>query len=243
MHDHAAWQRVGARVSVRGRRQCRYVVDGIERESLEEGVLDKFYMSRTFSYLRSNDLIYGPAIRSYMMGQAPPAFDLLYWNGDSTNLPGPMYCWYLRHTYLQDELKQPGVLTVCGEKLDLGSVKAPVFIYASREDHIVPWKAAYASTRVMKGKKTFILGASGHIAGVINPPAKNKRNYWKNSTLPASADDWFDGATEVPGSWWGEWSAWLVPSSGKQVPAPKLPGSSKYKAIEPAPGRYVKQKA
>jgi polyhydroxyalkanoate synthase subunit PhaC len=200
-------------------------------------------LATTFSFLRPNDLVWNYVVANYLKGEAPPAFDLLYWNGDATNLPGPMYCWYLRHTYLQDELKQPGVLTVCGEKLDLSSVKAPVFIYASREDHIVPWKAAYASTRVMSGKKRFILGASGHIAGVINPPAKKKRNYWKNDNLAASADDWFDSATEVPGSWWGDWAGWLEPLSGAQVPAPKAPGSAKYKPIEPAPGRYVKQKA
>jgi polyhydroxyalkanoate synthase len=207
------------------------------------GLLKGQELATTFSFLRPNDLVWNYVVGNYLKGEAPPAFDLLYWNGDGTNLPGPMYCWYLRHTYLQDELKQPGVLTVCGEKLDLGSVKAPVFIYASREDHIVPWKAAYASTRVMNGKKTFILGASGHIAGVINPPAKNKRNYWKNAALPDQADDWLDSATEVPGSWWGEWAAWLQPASGKLIGAPKAPGSAKYPPIEPAPGRYVKQKA
>ena len=200
-------------------------------------------LATTFSFLRPNDLVWNYVVGNYLKGEAPPAFDLLYWNGDSTNLPGPMYCWYLRHTYLQDELKLPGALTVCGEKLDLGSVKVPVFIYASREDHIVPWKAAYASTRVMKGKKTFVLGASGHIAGVINPPAKKKRNYWKNSNLPTDADAWFDTATEVPGSWWGEWASWLKPVGGQWVAAPKDPGSRKYPAIEAAPGRYVKQKA
>jgi polyhydroxyalkanoate synthase len=200
-------------------------------------------LATTFSFLRPNDLVWNYVVGNYLKGEAPPAFDLLYWNGDATNLPGPMYCWYLRHTYLQDELKQPGKLTVCGEKLDLGSVKAPVFIYASREDHIVPWKAAYASTRIMSGPKRFALGASGHIAGVINPPSKKKRNYWHNDKLPADAEAWFAGATEVPGSWWGAWSAWLKPMSGKLVTAPKTPGSPKYPALEPAPGRYVKEKA
>jgi polyhydroxyalkanoate synthase subunit PhaC len=200
-------------------------------------------LATTFSFLRPNDLVWNYVVANYLKGEAPPAFDLLYWNGDATNLPGPMYCWYLRHTYLQDDLKKPGLLTVCGEKLSLSSVKVPVFIYASREDHIVPWKAAYASTRVMSGKKRFVLGASGHIAGVINPPAKKKRNYWTNQSLPAAADDWFDTATEVPGSWWGEWTGWLEPLSGELVAAPKAPGSRKYPPIEAAPGRYVKQKA
>jgi polyhydroxyalkanoate synthase len=200
-------------------------------------------LATTFSFLRPNDLVWNYVVANYLKGEAPPAFDLLYWNGDATNLPGPMYCWYLRHTYLQDELKLPGALTVCGEKVDLGAIKAPVFIYASREDHIVPWKSAYASTRIMSGKKRFVLGASGHIAGVINPPSKNKRNYWTNELLPASADDWFDGATAVPGSWWGCWAAWLKPLSGALVAAPKAVGSRKYAPIEPAFGRYVRQKA
>ena len=200
-------------------------------------------LATTFSFLRPNELVWNYVVGNYLKGEAPPAFDLLYWNGDGTNLPGPMYCWYLRHTYLQDELKQPGKLTVCGEKLNLGSVKAPVFIYASREDHIVPWKAAYASTRIMSGKKRFVLGASGHIAGVINPPAKKKRNYWVNDALPADADAWFASATEVPGSWWPDWSGWLKPHAGPLVAAPKTPGSRKYAPIEPAPGRYVLQKA
>jgi polyhydroxyalkanoate synthase len=200
-------------------------------------------LATTFSFLRPNDLVWNYVVGNYLKGEPPPAFDLLYWNGDATNLPGPMYCWYLRHTYLQDELKQPGKLTVCGQKLDLSSVKAPVFIYASREDHIVPWKAAYASTRIMSGKRRFVLGASGHIAGVINPPASKKRNYWINDDLGGDAEAWLAGATEVAGSWWPEWTGWLKPHSGALVAAPKAPGNRKYPRIEPAPGRYVKQKA
>jgi polyhydroxyalkanoate synthase subunit PhaC len=192
--------------------------------------------------------VWNYVVANYLKGENPPPFDLLYWNGDSTNLPGPMYCWYLRHTYLQNELKRPGALTVCGEKVDLGSIEAPVFIYGSREDHIVPWTAAYASVPLLKGKARtpkvkFVLGASGHIAGVINPPAKGKRSHWVNDKLPARAEDWFDGATEVPGSWWPQWTDWLKPHGGKQVAAPKAPGNRQFKPIEPAPGRYVKAKA
>ena len=207
------------------------------------GLLKGKELATTFSFLRPNDLVWNYVVGNYLKGETPPPFDLLYWNGDSTNLPGPMYCWYLRHRYLQNELKQPGALTVCGEKVDLGSIKAPFFVYGSREDHIVPWTAAYASVPLISGKKTFVLGASGHIAGVINPPAKGKRNYWTNSTLPAKPEDWFDSATEHPGSWWTAWSDWLKPLSGKLVNAPKTPGSAGFKAIEPAPGRYVKAKA
>lgn len=207
------------------------------------GLLKGQELATTFSFLRPNDLVWNYVVGNYLKGEAPPPFDLLYWNGDSTNLPGPMFCWYLRHTYLQNDLKQPGKLTVCGEKLDLGRIAAPAFIYASREDHIVPWTAAYASTRVLKGPKRFVLGASGHIAGVINPATKNKRSHWVNAKQPEAASDWFDSATEKPGSWWPDWSGWLKGHAGKQIAAPKSYGSRKYKTIEPAPGRYVKQKA
>jgi polyhydroxyalkanoate synthase subunit PhaC len=207
------------------------------------GLLKGQELATTFSFLRPNDLVWNYVVANYLKGESPPPFDLLYWNGDSTNLPGPMYCWYLRHMYLQNELKKPGALTVCGEKVDLGQIKAPFFVYGSREDHIVPWTAAYASIPLISGKKTFVLGASGHIAGVINPPAKGKRSYWTHSKLPAKADDWFSGATEHPGSWWTAWSDWLKPQAGKLVNAPKTPGSAKFKAIEAAPGRYVKVKA
>jgi polyhydroxyalkanoate synthase len=207
------------------------------------GLLKGKELATTFSFLRPNDLVWNYVVGNYLKGEAPPPFDLLYWNGDSTNLPGPMYCWYLRHTYLQNDLKEPGKLTVCGEPVDFGAIKAPVFIYGSREDHIVPWNAAYLSTALLKGKKRFVLGASGHIAGVINPASKNKRNYWVNDKLPATAQEWFAGATEKPGSWWNDWTAWLTPQGGKLVPKPKSLGNRKYPPTEAAPGRYVKAKA
>ncbi len=200
-------------------------------------------LATTFSFLRPNDLVWNYVVGNYLKGETPPPFDLLYWNGDGTNLPGPMYCWYLRHMYLQNELRLPNALTVCGEKVDLGRIEAPFFVYGSREDHIVPWTAAYASMPLIKGKKQFVLGASGHIAGVINPPAKGKRSYWTNSQVPAKADDWLATATEHPGSWWTTWTDWLKPLGGKLVNAPHSPGNAQYKAIEPAPGRYVKAKA
>ncbi|KPF48277.1 poly(3-hydroxyalkanoate) polymerase [beta proteobacterium AAP121] len=211
------------------------------------GLLKGQELATTFSFLRPNDLVWNYVVANYLKGEAPPPFDLLYWNGDSTNLPGPMYCWYLRHMYLQNELKQPGALTVCGETVDLGAIEAPVFIYGSREDHIVPWPAAYASVALFKGERQFVLGASGHIAGVINPPAKGKRSHWTNTAgkgkHPATAEAWFAGATEHPGSWWPVWSDWLKPQAGKLVNAPKTAGSAKFKPIEPAPGRYVRAKA
>ncbi|WP_353091745.1 class I poly(R)-hydroxyalkanoic acid synthase [Methylibium sp.] len=207
------------------------------------GLLKGKELAATFSFLRPNDLVWNYVVGNYLKGETPPPFDLLYWNSDSTNLPGPMYCWYLRHTYLENNLIKPGKVTVCGEPLDLRKVKLPTFIYASREDHIVPWQSAYSTVEVLPGKKQFVLGASGHIAGVINPPTKNKRSHWTNSRLPKTAEAWFESATEHPGSWWPAWTDWLKPLGGKLVPAPKTPGDRTHKPIEPAPGRYVKVKA
>jgi len=202
-----------------------------------------------FSSLRANDLVWNYVGANYLKGENPAPFDLLYWNADSTNLPGPMFCWYLRNTYLEDSLKVPGKLSVAGEKVDLRKINAPTFIYGSREDHIVPWQSAYASTTLLNTKKPsqnrFILGASGHIAGVINPPSKNKRNYWTNdkSASDADADAWLAGATSHQGSWWPEWSAFLASHGGKDVAAPRQYGNKIFQVIESAPGRYVKVKA
>jgi polyhydroxyalkanoate synthase subunit PhaC len=202
-------------------------------------------LATTFSFLRPNDLVWNYVVGNYLKGETPPPFDLLYWNSDSTNLPGPMYCWYLRNTYLENNLMVPGKLTVCGEKIDLRSIDTPTYIYASRDDHIVPWQGAYRNTQVLNGKIRFVLGASGHIAGVINPPAKGKRSHWigAGAALPADAQDWFDKAKEHPGSWWTDWVGWLGGHAGKQVAAPKAPGNRQHRVIEPAPGRYVKAKA
>ncbi len=203
-------------------------------------------LATTFSFLRPNDLVWNYVVGNYLKGETPPPFDLLYWNSDSTNLPGPYYAWYLRHMYLQNDLIKPGEVTVCGQKIDFRQVKLPVYIYGSREDHIVPIGGAYGSTQLFPGKKRFVMGASGHIAGVINPASKGKRSHWTSSgtSFPKDVKDWIAKATEHPGSWWGDWAAWLKPLAGKQIPAPKAYGRGKaYGAIEPAPGRYVKAKA
>ena len=213
------------------------------------GLLKGQELASTFSFLRPNDLVWNYVVGNYLKGETPPPFDLLYWNGDGTNLPGPMYCWYLRNTYLENKLVKPGAATTCGVPVDLAAFDAPVYLYASREDHIVPWDGAYLSNRALAGPRRFVLGASGHIAGVINPPAKKKRNYWvapaarANAEPPASAQQWLDAAQEVPGSWWPDWAAWLQSHAGKRIAAPRTPGNRTYKPIEPAPGRYVKAKA
>ena len=184
-------------------------------------------------------------VGNYLKGETPPAFDLLYWNSDATNLPGPMYTWYLRNLYYENNLTKPGKAIVCGEKLDLSTMDMPVYIYGSREDHIVPIGGAYASTQFLPGKKRFVMGASGHIAGVINAPSANKRSHWTrdDSKFPATQAEWQAGSTEHAGSWWPDWSDWLKGQAGKQIAAPKDYGNSVYKAMEPAPGSYVKVKA
>jgi polyhydroxyalkanoate synthase len=215
-----------------------------EAQLAHGGLLKGQELASTFSFLRPNDLVWNYVVGNYLKGETPPPFDLLYWNSDSTNLPGPMYAWYLRNTYLENNLVQPGKATVCGEKVDLGKVDIPAYIYGSREDHIVPITGAYATTQHLPGKKRFVMGASGHIAGVINPPSKNKRSYWTNDKLAKDFDGWLQGAKEHPGSWWTDWSGWLKGHAGKQIAAPRSYGKgAKYKAIEPAPGRYVKAKA
>ncbi|MFD0666136.1 class I poly(R)-hydroxyalkanoic acid synthase [Ramlibacter sp. MAHUQ-53] len=207
------------------------------------GLLKGQELASTFSFLRPNDLVWNYVVGNYLKGETPPPFDLLYWNSDSTNLPGPMYAWYLRNTYFENNLAKPGKAVVCGQKVDLRKVDIPAYIYGSREDHIVPIEGAYASVNQLGGKLRFVMGASGHIAGVINPPAKKKRSYWTNDKLPKGYEDWLAAAKEHPGSWWTDWYAWLKPLAGKQVPAPKAYGRGPYKAIEPAPGRYVKARA
>ena len=203
-------------------------------------------MASTFSFLRPNDLVWNYVVGNYLKGETPPPFDLLYWNSDSTNLPGPFYAWYLRNLYLENSLIKPDALTVCGEKIDMNQVKMPVYIYGSRDDHIVPVSAAYASTQVLGGDLRFVMGASGHIAGVINPPAKKKRSHWvrDDGQFPETLQEWLAGSTEYPGSWWTDWSEWLGSHGGKLVAAPKAYGRARvYPAIEDAPGRYVLAKA
>lgn len=209
------------------------------------GLMSARELAATFSFLRPNELVWNYVVANYLKGKTPPAFDLLYWNADSTNLPGPFFTWYFRNTYLENRLKEPGALQVCGQPLDLSVLDLPTYLYGSKEDHIVPWRSAYASTGVLGGQQRFVLGASGHIAGVINPPAAGKRSYWVNETesLPASADEWMDGATEVKGSWWPDWKEWLAGHSGEKTKAPAKAGNQRYRSIEPAPGRYVQARA
>jgi len=215
-----------------------------EMQFANGGLMSGNDLASTFSFLRPNDLVWNYVVGNYLKGETPPPFDLLYWNADATNLPGPMYAWYIRNTYFANNLVKPGAATVCGEAIDLRKVDMPVYIYGSREDHIVPIGGAYASTQHLPGKKRFVMGASGHIAGVINPPAAKKRSHWlrEDGKFPKTPAEWVAGAKELPGSWWTDWADWLKSQAGKQIAAPKAYGKGSYKAIEPAPGRYVKAK-
>ncbi len=213
-------------------------VDGIEAEVDRTGVLKSFFMARTFSYLRSNDLIYQPAIKSYMMGQTPPAFDLLFWNGDGTNLPAKMSVEYLRGLCQTDRFATDG-FAICGSTVRLKEVTVPICAIACETDHIAAWKSSYSGVQGMGSKdKTFILSESGHIAGIINPPSKNKYGHWTNDDLSLSPEEWQTTGTKHQGSWWPRWEAWLADKSGPMVPA-RTPGDSGHPALAPAPGTYV----
>ncbi len=213
-------------------------VDGIERQVNVDGFLDKSFMARTFSYLRSNDLIYQPAIKSYMMGEAPPAFDLLFWNGDGTNLPAKMAVEYLRGLCQSDGLAK-GSFPVFGEPVRLGDITLPICAIACETDHIAAWKGSFNGIKQFGSKdKTFIVSQSGHIAGIINPPSKGKYGHYTNDGPMVTPEAWMQGATFTQGSWWPRWKDWLSQRSGAQVAA-RIPGDSTNPILAPAPGTYV----
>jgi len=206
------------------------------------GILPGKELAFTFGTLRANDLIWRYVVDSYMKGAPRDAFDLLYWDSDSVSLPGPMYCWYTRNTYLENKIRKPGATIQCGVEVDLSKAKVPLYILASREDHIVPWQSAYRSKGLIGKDPRFVLAASGHVAGVINPPARNKRSHWIHDDLSGEEAEWLEKAEERPGSWWPDWDGWMKRHSSGTIPAP-TPGNASYTVIEAAPGRYVKQKS
>jgi len=213
-----------------------------ELDFMGGGLMPGRELALTFASLRANDLIWQYVVNNYLKGRTPDPFDLLYWNSDSTNLPGAMYTYYVRNMYLHNNLRVPGKLAMCGVPVDLGKVDMPAFVLATREDHIVPWTTAYESARLLAGPVEFVLAASGHIAGVINPASRNRRNYWLGGKLAPEAEGWLKDARSQPGSWWTYWAQWLQARSGPRVAA-REPGNATYKVIEPAPGGYVREKA
>jgi polyhydroxyalkanoate synthase len=196
-------------------------------------------LANAFSSLRPNELVWNYVVSNYLKGKTPPPFDLLFWNSDSANLAGPMYAYYLRNMYLENRLREPGALTMCGEAIDLSRATLPTYVYASHDDHIVPWRSAYRTIGIVGGDVTFVLGASGHIAGVINPPGKKRRNYWANELLTDDPDDWLARAAAHPGSWWPDWIEWLAPHGLARHAAPTRAGSARHRPLGPAPGTYV----
>ena len=221
-----------------------YVNEGqlqlVERKMAERGYLDGGEMAQAFNMLRANDLIWSFYVNNYLLGKEPPPFDLLYWNSDSTRMPRAMHSEYLRSLYQRNALREPGGMTLADVPLDLRQVKAPVYMVSSEQDHIAPWKSTYAGTRLFGGPVRFVLAGSGHIAGIINPPAANKYHHYTNNLLPAGADSWLKGAKVREGSWWPDWQRWLARRSPKAQRAARVPGEGALPAIEDAPGRYVR---
>ena len=215
-----------------------------ERQLGQGGLMTAAELSTTFSFLRPSELVWNYVESNYLKGESPRAFDLLAWNADGTNLPGPFFAWYFRNMYLENRLVS-GQLESCGVPMDLRALDLPTYVYASRDDHIVPWASAYASTQLLSGPLRFVLGESGHIAGVVNPPERGRRGYWSSGSdhLPPDPQAWLEGSAHARGSWWPDWLQWLEGHSGSLRAARKTLGNKRFPVIEPAPGRYVKVKA
>jgi len=217
-------------------------VSSLEKKMNERGYLEGSEMANTFNMLRANDLIWSFVINNYLLGRDPFPFDLLHWNCDSTRMPAKMHSFYLRNLYMKNALRKPGGVTLGGVPIDLTKVTVPTYFVSAIEDHIAPWKTTYTGPQILKGKSRFVLSGSGHIAGMVNPPAANKYGYWTNPALPQTADAWFADAKQHDGSWWTDWRQWLTPHLGKELPA-RVPGKGKLKVLEAAPGSYVRQRA
>jgi polyhydroxyalkanoate synthase len=216
-------------------------VAALEKRMGKRGYLEGSEMATTFNMLRSNDLIWSFVINNYLMGRDPFPFDLLYWNSDSTRMPATMHSYYLRNFYMKNLLAQPGGIRLDGVPIDLSKVTVPVYFASTLEDHIAPWRSTYAGARLFRCPARFVLGGSGHIAGIVNPPAANKYSYWTHSTLPVSPDAWLEKAGQQPGSWWPDWAGWVAQHAGGKVAARK-PGKGKLKALEDAPGSYARMR-
>jgi polyhydroxyalkanoate synthase len=215
----------------------------LEEKMADRGYLDASEMATTFNMLRENDLIWSFVVNNYLLGNDPFPFDLLYWNSDSTRMPYAMHSFYLRNFYQKNKLIEPGGISLGGEPIDLRKIKVPTYFVSAREDHIAPWKSTYRGTQILSGQNRFTLAASGHIAGVINPPAAQKYCFWVNPKTPENPDEWLAGSSEKKGSWWPDWDAWVKKLSGGEMVPARTPGSGKLKAIDDAPGPYVAMKA
>ena len=215
-------------------------LDLMEEHMQQKGYLEGSHMSTVFNMMRDNDLIWSFVVNNYLMGRRPLPFDLLYWNSDSTRMPVMMHSFYLRNMYLRNKLVEPGAVSLAGVPIDLTRIKTPVYILSTRDDHIAPWQSTYKATGIYAGSKRFVLSASGHIAGVVNPPVKEKYCYWSNSEITEDPEQWLEAAERHDGSWWMDWDSWLVKHAGKKDTAARKPGDGKLKPLEDAPGSYVK---
>src|SRR5277367_5007498 len=213
-------------------------LEALEAKMNKRGYLEGSEMATTFNMLRANDLIWSFVVNNYLLGNEPFPFDLLYWNSDSTRMPAKMHSFYLRKMYQENLLAKQGGISLNGVPIDLGKIKTPAYFLSTREDHIAPWKSTYRGTQLLGGKKRFVLAASGHIAGVVNPPDSGKYSHWVGTALPPDPEAWFHGATEIAGSWWPDWQRWVTALDKEQVPA-RVPGEGKLTPIEDAPGSYV----
>jgi polyhydroxyalkanoate synthase len=211
----------------------------IEEKMSRTGYLDGSEMSATFNMLRANDLIWSFVVNNYLLGNEPFPFDLLYWNSDSTRMPARMHSFYLRNMYRQNRLIEPGGISLAGVPIDLSKIVTPAYFVSTREDHIAPWKTTYLGARLLTGPVRFVLAGSGHIAGIVNPPNSGKYSHWINPDLPATADEWLAGSTEMAGSWWPDWQRWISIQSTEKVAA-RLPGTGNLPVLEDAPGQYVR---
>jgi polyhydroxyalkanoate synthase len=217
-------------------------IASLERKMNERGYLEGSEMANTFNMLRSNDLIWSFVINNYLLGRDPFPFDLLHWNCDATRMPATMHSFYLRNMYLQNKLREPGGISLAGVPIDLSKIQVPTYFVSAMEDHIAPWKTTYAGPQLVSGDSQFVLSGSGHIAGMINPPAAKKYGFWTNETLTDRPEAWLEGASQHEGSWWPHWRSWLSAHQGGQV-APRVPGKGKLKVIEAAPGSYARIRA
>jgi polyhydroxyalkanoate synthase subunit PhaC len=217
-------------------------VKALEKRMARRGYLEGSEMATTFNMLRANDLIWSFVVNNYLLGRDPFPFDLLYWNSDSTRMPAAMHSFYLRNMYMNNLLAKPGGIRLHGVPIDVTRVKTPVYFVSTMEDHIAPWRSTYAGAKLFTGPVRFVLGGSGHIAGIVNPPAANKYAYWTHTKLPGNPDEWLEAATQHPGSWWPDWAGWVAQYANGKVPA-RVPGKGKLKAIEEAPGSYVRMRA
>jgi len=214
----------------------------LEKHMARKGYLEAHHMAQVFNMMRDNDLIWSYVERNYLMGKEPPAFDLLYWNADATRMPAMMHAFYLRNMYQKNLLVAPGGIELLGEPIDMRRIAQPCYFLSTMEDHIAPWRATYAATQLVGGPKKYVLAASGHIAGVINPPGGKKYGHWTNPDCPPTPDEWLAGAAPQEGSWWPDWAKWMVPFGGGEVAA-RRPGDGGLTPIEDAPGSFVKVRA